>query len=79
MRRDGFERVEDYTDAFLCVAYLLLVMVLVVIWGAWGYPVSLLTCAGMHWAIRRLSLRRARVDADWDARVAAALDRAYRR
>ncbi|WP_371156571.1 hypothetical protein [Jannaschia sp. 2305UL9-9] len=79
MRQNGIGEVENYTDAFLCIAYLLLVMTLVMIWGVWGYVVSLSVCAGLHWAIKRLGLRRARMEAAWDARVAEALDRAYRR
>lgn len=79
MRKDGIGEVENYTDAFLCVAYLLLVMTLVMIWGVWGYVFSLAVCATLHWGIKHLGLRRARAEAAWDARVNAALDRAYRR
>lgn len=70
--------VEDYTNAFLGMAYLILVMVLVVVWGAWGYPLALAVCAALHHAIRRLGRRRHAAAADWDARVAAALERARR-
>lgn len=73
--QDGFQPVEDYTNAFLGVFYLLLVMTLVVIWGAWGYVVSLALCAGLHWTIRHFSLRRAAREAAWDARVEAVLAR----
>ena len=75
MDDDRYGRVEDYTLAFLATFYLILVMALVLIWGVWGYPAALALCAGLHWAIRRLGLRRARAQADWDARVAAILDR----
>lgn len=74
MRDDGqIDRVEDYTNAFLGMAYLMLVMMLVFVWGVWGYPVALAICAGLHWVIRRLGLRRAAREAAWDARVEAVL------
>lgn len=73
MRRDG--EVEDYTNAFLGMAYLILVMSLVIVWGVWGYPVALALCAALHWGVRRLGMRRAAAEADWDARVEAALAR----
>ena len=76
MRDDGdFGRVEDYTNAFLGIFYLILVMTLVIVWGAWGYPVALAICAGLHWAIRRLGERSAAREAAWDARVRAVLAR----
>ncbi|UWQ17611.1 hypothetical protein [Jannaschia sp. M317] len=68
--------VEDYTNAFLWMFYLILVCALVMIWGIWGYALALSVCAALHWGIKRLHRHRARVEADWDARVAAALDRA---
>ena len=71
-------RVEDYTGAFLGMAYLILVFGLVTVWGIWGYAVALLICAVLHIAIRRFGAYRARVEAEWEARVAAALDRARR-
>ncbi|GIT91062.1 hypothetical protein JANAI62_15170 [Jannaschia pagri] len=79
MRDDKFGQVEDYTEAFLWMAYLVLVSGLVMIWGLWGYPMALIVCACLHYGIKRLGLHRARVEADWDARVAAALDRARRK
>ena len=76
MRDDRPDRVEDYTDAFLWTSYMILVVALVLIWGTLGYLIALATCAGLHWAITRWSLARARAEADWDARVAAAVARA---
>jgi uncharacterized membrane protein (DUF106 family) len=74
MRNDGqIDRVEDYTNAFLGMAYLMLITVLVFVWGVWGYPVALATCAGLHLAIRRWGLWRAAQLAAWDARVDAVL------
>ncbi|MGC1260171.1 MAG: hypothetical protein WA873_05850 [Jannaschia helgolandensis] len=74
MRNDGqIDRVEDYTNAFLGMAYLMLVMILVFVWGVWGYPVALATCVGLHWAIRGWGLRRAARNAAWDARIDAVL------
>ncbi|MGB3554603.1 MAG: hypothetical protein WBA25_08190 [Jannaschia sp.] len=78
MDDDRFGRVEDYTDAFLCIAWLLLVSTLVTIWGVWGYPAALALGAALHWVIRVLGIRRARAEAEWDARVEAALERARR-
>ncbi|SDY64800.1 hypothetical protein SAMN05444004_102233 [Jannaschia faecimaris] len=76
MREDSqFERVQDYTNAFLGMFYLILVMTLVIIWGVWGYPVSLAICAVMHWGIRRWGQFRAAREAAWEARVQAALAR----
>ena len=76
MRDHKFGQVENYTDAFLATAYLLLVMTLVMIWGLWGYVAALFVCAVLHAAIRHFGLRRAQAEADWDARVAAAIARA---
>ncbi|WP_299646061.1 hypothetical protein [uncultured Jannaschia sp.] len=75
MDDDRHGRVEDYTNAFLATFYLILVMALVLIWGVWGYLVALGLCAALHWAIRTLGLRRARAEAERDARVAAILAR----
>ncbi|MGB3408738.1 MAG: hypothetical protein WBA67_14735 [Jannaschia sp.] len=71
--------VENYTDAFLATIYLLLVMSLVMIWGVWGYVAALTACGGLHWLIRHFGLRRERAEADWDARVSAAIERARKR
>ncbi|TFL18750.1 hypothetical protein [Jannaschia formosa] len=79
MRDDRPERVEDYTEAFLWTAYMILIVALVMIWGIWGYLIALATCAGLHWGITRWSVARARAEAEWDARVAAALARARAR
>lgn len=74
MRDDGrLDRVEDYTNAFLGMFYLILVMVLVLIWGAWGYPMALVICAALHWGIHRFGAYRAAREAAWDARVEAVL------
>lgn len=76
MRDDNsFDRVEDYTNAFLGMFYLVLVMTLVIVWGVWGYVMALAICGVLHWAIRQLGARRAAREADWDARVEAALAR----
>ncbi len=74
----GQGEVEDYTNAFVGMAYLILVMVLVVVWGVWGYPLALALCAALQHGIRRLGLRQSVAAADWDRRVAAALERARR-
>lgn len=79
MRDREIGRVEDYTAAFLGMAYLLGVTGLTIVWGVWGYGVALLICATTHVAIRRFGLRRAAREAEWDARVEAALARARRR
>ncbi|MEM9798463.1 MAG: hypothetical protein AAF919_18375 [Pseudomonadota bacterium] len=63
-------QVEDYTNAFLGMFYLILVMALVVIWGMWGYPVALMICACIHWGIHRLGLRLERHEARIEARIA---------
>lgn len=71
-------RVEDYTGAFLGMVYLLLVFGLVTIWGMLGYAAALGISALIHVAIRRFGDWRARTEAEWDARVAAAIARARR-
>lgn len=68
-------RAEDYTGAFLGMAWLLCVFVLTLAWGLWGYAVALALGAVTHAAIRRLGQRRAAREADWDARVDAAMAR----
>ena len=73
-RRIG--RVEDCTTAFLGMTYLLVVLSLTLVWGAWGYGVALGACLVLHLAIRRLGRVRAAREAEWDARVEAALSRA---
>ncbi len=49
--------VEDYTNAFLCMACLLIFMLLVALWALFGYLVPLLTAAfigkSMRWLPRR--------------------------
>jgi hypothetical protein len=76
MRDDGPGQVEDYTEAFLWSAYLVLIVLLVIVWGAMGYLVALACCAGLHWGVTRWSVARARAEADWNARVEAAIARA---
>lgn len=76
MNGRGTGHVEDYTTAFLGVLYLLVVMTLTLVWGVWGYGVALAACALLHAGIRRLGLYRATREAEWDARVEAALSRA---
>ena len=44
---------EDYTVPFLCMALLLLVATLILVWGTWGYGAALLLCAGLHALIAR--------------------------
>ena len=78
MDDDRGGRVEDYTTAFLCTAYPVLVCTLVVIWGVLGFALALLTCWALDRGLGRWGAARARAEADWDARVAAALDRARR-
>ncbi|MCK0167535.1 hypothetical protein MWU52_08255 [Jannaschia sp. S6380] len=65
--------VEDYTKAFLGMAYPVLLMALIFIWALWAYAAALSVCVALHWTIRRLALRRARAEAAWDARVARAI------
>jgi hypothetical protein len=79
MRDDGPRAVEDYTEAFLWSAYLVTITLLVVVWGVLGYLVALACCGGLHWAVGRVTERRARAEADWDARVAEAIARGYDR
>ncbi len=74
MRERG--EVQDYTNAFLGMTYPILVMSLVTVWGVWGYAPALAICATVHLLITRFGLRRAEAEADWDARVEAALSRA---
>ncbi|UWQ22497.1 hypothetical protein [Jannaschia sp. W003] len=54
--------VPDYTNAFLAMSWLILVMALWVIWGVWGYVAALATCALVQGGIARLA--RVRVDRD---------------
>ncbi|MEM7488244.1 MAG: hypothetical protein AAF390_03870 [Pseudomonadota bacterium] len=75
MKSDGFGQVEDYTSAFLWMFYLVLVVGLVIVWGVWGYVLALAICLGLHVGIARLAVIRARRDAEWEARVAAAVAR----
>jgi hypothetical protein len=75
MDDDRHGQAEDYTTAFLWAFYLLLVVGLVVVWGAWGYVLALAICAGLHWGIGRYAVIRARREAEWDARVEAAVSR----
>ncbi len=76
MRDDGhFDRVQDYTDAFLAMSALILLSALVLVWAAFGYLVALALCFGLHVTIGRLAALRAARDADWDARVDAVLAR----
>ena len=74
----GHGEVEDYTNAFLGMAYIVLVPLLVVVWGLWGYLPALAICAALHLGIRRLGRRRAEAAADWERRVAEALERSCR-
>jgi hypothetical protein len=76
MRDDGPQPVQDYTEAFLWSAYMVVILLLVIVWGVWGYLVALACCAGLHWGVTRWSVARARAEADWEARVAAAIARA---
>lgn len=50
--------VPDYTNAFLAMSYLILVMALWVIWGIWGYIAALATCALIQTGITRLAQAR---------------------
>lgn len=75
MDGDRFARAEDYTNAFLGMLYLVLVMGLVVIWGAWGYVAALALCAAVHKGIDWFGARRAAAEADWEERVATAIRR----
>ena len=76
MRDDGgFDRVGDYTNAFLGMLYPILLMGLVVIWGSLGYAVALALCGALHLCLGRWSLHRAAREAEWDARVRQAVRR----
>ena len=75
MRERGVGRAEDYTQAFLGMAYLLAVTGLTIAWGVWGYGAALLLCGAAHLGLRRLGTRRAAREAEWEARVAAAITR----
>ncbi len=50
--------VPDYTNAFLWMSYLILVMALWVIWGIWGYIAALATCALIQFGIDRFARLR---------------------
>lgn len=50
--------VPDYTNAFLGMVYLILVMGLMVIWGLWGYLVALATSAALNAGLGRLGRGR---------------------
>ncbi|MEM7641961.1 MAG: hypothetical protein AAF366_05485 [Pseudomonadota bacterium] len=78
MKDHRFGRVEDYTSAFLWMFYLVLVVGLVIVWGVWGYMLALAICVGLHLGIARLAVIRAQREADWEARVAAAIARGRR-
>ncbi|WP_308918084.1 histidinol phosphate aminotransferase [Jannaschia sp. LMIT008] len=58
MTRPRPQPAPDYTNAFLAMCYLILVMGLMVIWGVWGYVVALVLCValrqGIVWLDRRL-------------------------
>lgn len=56
MRDDHPGRVEDYTIPFLVMAYLVLVMVLVGVWGIWGYAIALMLSAALHAGLARWHL-----------------------
>ncbi|MEM8823346.1 MAG: hypothetical protein AAGF30_07035 [Pseudomonadota bacterium] len=75
MGNKGFGQVENYTTAFLWMFYLVLVVGLVIVWGVWGYVLALAICAGLHVGIAKLAVIRARREAAWEARVAAAIAR----
>ena len=68
-------RVEDYTDAFLALMWLLGITALTLVWGVWGYAAALVLCAAAHAGIRRLARLRAAREAAWDARARAAVAR----
>lgn len=78
MDNERIGQVEDYTNAFLGALYLVLVAGLVLIWGVWGYVVALALCVAIHRVIEIVGTRRARAEAEWDARVAACIARARR-
>ena len=75
-RDDGVGQVEDYTGAFLGMAYLVGMTGLMLVWGAWSYVAALATCGACHVAIQRLGQRRRARETNWEARVEAALARA---
>ncbi|KIT14512.1 hypothetical protein [Jannaschia aquimarina] len=62
MHRHQPDPAPDYTNAFLGISYLILVMALWVIWGIWGYVAALATCWLVHTGIGRLAVIRARDD-----------------
>ncbi|MEM9584444.1 MAG: hypothetical protein AAGA08_15150 [Pseudomonadota bacterium] len=55
--RQPTKAVEDYTNAFLCMAALLVFMMLVALWAVFGYVMSLLTAAVFFKALRYLPRR----------------------
>ena len=71
-------RAEDYTAAFLWTAYPLLVVALALVWGVAGFTLALCTSWGLDRGLARWGKARARAEAEWEARVAAALARARR-
>ena len=59
MTRPQPDPAPDYTNAFLVVSYMILVMTLWVVWGLWGYLAALGTCGLVHAGIARLAAARA--------------------
>lgn len=57
MSRHPIKPVEDFTNAFLVMAGLLLFMGLFAVWAIFGYVVSLLSGFGMHLLIKRIPRR----------------------
>lgn len=77
MRHEDVGQVEDYTGAFLIMSYLTGIFGLVLLWHLLGYWLALAACAVLHFAIARLDRHLAEREANWTARVKAALDRAH--
>jgi hypothetical protein len=77
MDDDRHGQAENYTEAFLWTCYLVVVVLLVILWGAYGYIVAVAACGGLHWGVGRFVTYRAAREAEWEARVAAAVARGW--
>lgn len=67
--------VPDYTAAALTMAWVVLTLTLLIVWGLWGFVAALALAWSVHLAIREAGARLERARAAWDARVEAAIAR----
>ena len=68
-------QVTDYTEVFLVMAYVVLLMTLVAVWGVWGFAAALLLGGALHLILRQAGRRVEAVRTARDARAEAAIRR----